>query len=160
MIKEELYNKTVDILVNAYFNDTLAHGNCFACAVGNIVAGNMGKKFEFHAGGFYLIRRCDQRLVWEGFKPNDAKRTITAYCGILFNKCPTHVEDQLKSTGYSYKELSQIELAFEEADWKESDDQRMFDGLMNVVNCLDIIHQNTNIEATTATKKRFEKALV
>lgn len=42
MKRPELYQKTVDILVKAYFDDTLQHGNCYACAVGNIIAGNCG----------------------------------------------------------------------------------------------------------------------
>jgi hypothetical protein len=42
MIKEPLYHKTIGILVDAYFDDTLQHGNCSACAVGNLVAAAKG----------------------------------------------------------------------------------------------------------------------
>jgi len=35
-MKTANFNDTVDILVKAYLNDTLEHGVCSACAVGNI----------------------------------------------------------------------------------------------------------------------------
>jgi len=44
-MKAASFENTVDILVKAYINDTLEHNNCYACAVGNIVAHNMGERF-------------------------------------------------------------------------------------------------------------------
>ena len=38
------FSNSVDILVKAYFNDTLRHGNCLACAVGNLMQAS-GVKF-------------------------------------------------------------------------------------------------------------------
>ena len=31
------FENSVSVLVRAYMNDTLIHGNCFACAVGNLI---------------------------------------------------------------------------------------------------------------------------
>lgn len=36
MNREELYHKTVNVLLDAYNDGELEHGNCSACAVGNI----------------------------------------------------------------------------------------------------------------------------
>lgn len=37
MYKQEQFEKSVNILVNAYHNEVLVHANCAACAVGNLI---------------------------------------------------------------------------------------------------------------------------
>lgn len=38
------FNHSVNVLVKAYLNNTLAHSTCYACAVGNLVADGIGTK--------------------------------------------------------------------------------------------------------------------
>jgi hypothetical protein len=40
------FNHTVNVLVKAYLNDTLRHNNCYACAVGNMIASANGFKYS------------------------------------------------------------------------------------------------------------------
>ncbi len=58
MKNKSLYDKTVSILVDAYMNDTLQHGNCFACAVGNIVAANCDVKTFTFSWSKHRRRSC------------------------------------------------------------------------------------------------------
>lgn len=136
MINPELYQRTVDILVKAYFEDTLAHGSCTACAVGNIVNYGKSKKTWRWSEVFFT-----------GFMEQ--------------NVCSSNYKGQAKieidSTGYKWKQLAKIEYAFETAPKGNSDDEWMFNGLMAVIDVLDEIHQNTDKEVTEVSKKKFEK---
>ncbi len=52
-----------------------------------------------------------------------------------------------------------IEHAFEYAPKGNSEDDYMFNGLMAVVDALDIIHENTDINITKEIKQKFVKQL-
>lgn len=145
MLKPELYEKTVNILVDAYFNDTLQHSNCYACAVGNIVAGSNNIIF----GG-----TCMHGIKW--FGSDNILDTPTFYLGTGY-KVPEKVVSLVTNTGYSIPELAKIEVAFEMANQGNTPDDRMFNGLMAVIEVLDQIHQNTDTQLTTATKQKFIK---
>lgn len=174
----ELYNKTVDILVQAYFNDTLFHGSCAACAVGNIVAHNMGfdiiKKEATHTidtfcwvkdgqehpypglgqcetGEYNLINGWGAVIGTNGFPKNMRKPKLGRMVG--------KAKEQILSTGYSVLELAKIEFAFETATMGKSDDEWMFNGLMAVIEVLDEIHQNENKEVTNISKQKFTKQI-
>jgi hypothetical protein len=43
-ITRPTFEQTVDVLVKAYLNDTLVHGNCCACVVGNLCAHAIGTR--------------------------------------------------------------------------------------------------------------------
>lgn len=161
MINETLYNKTVNILVDAYFNDTLEHGNQCGCAVGNMVAANMGivikKEVPSEEDGYegiisYWFDKYSQwkDASWYAF----IKRDREDYS--CFEYDHSLAKKQIRSTGYSYYELAKIEKAFESAIGKSIEDRR-FNGLMAVVEILDEIHENKNPEVSTASKKRFER---
>ncbi len=160
MKNETLYNKTVDILVQAYLNDTLIHGNCFACAVGNMVASNMGFQFVVDNS----TNHNPHRLGWgEGYfySSNNIKPTWFDMCGPyggLEYESPKALE-QIKSTGYSFEELIRIERAFEVSDRGNSKDEYMFNGLMAVIEVLDQIHENTDTVITETTKRKFNKVV-
>lgn len=166
MQREQLYHKTVDILVQAYFNDTLQHGNCFACAVGNIVAANCGIKFQLMAREnkrFYDM--IVKPLTWEGYGI-DIKKTIT-YFAHDNGEYPQELSYQIIKSGYSFKELNQIEQAFESAvslsyepKFGQTDDEAMFNGLMNVIDALDEIHENKDEATTQSSKKKFTKETI
>ncbi len=160
MIKPELYNKTVNILVDAYFNDTLEHGNCYACAVGNIIAANCS----------ILLSKADiphehRKIHWLGYAPysdwnRKYKRGISdTAVSILDGKDfvgNDEILSQIKSTGYSYSELTDIEFAFESCSWVGD---KMFNGLMAVIDVLDQIHENNDTDLTTETKLKFKKQI-
>lgn len=143
MLRPELYQKTVDILVQAYFNDTLRHGSCSACAVGNIIAANNNIETEIDAGGLY----------WEN--------SNNWYCELILGyyeySVSQKVVNQIKNTGYSIPEIISIEDAFEAAEYYDDTD-RMFNGLMNVIEVLDQIHENKDAEVTKVSKAKFVKA--
>lgn len=153
MKNSELYNRTVNILVDAYFNDTLEHGNPCACAVGNIIAANMGKKINVVNPNFA------SKLGWDG------EQIDAAYWYSCINDAehllgPKTVAE-INSSGYSVDEIIRIENAFESARFfgRRQDDEIMFQGLTNVIEVLDQIHENTDEALTSDTKKRFDKSL-
>jgi hypothetical protein len=134
MKRTDLYNKTVNILVEAYFNDTLKHGNPCACAVGNLIAANKGIKiFENFMG----------ELEWFGVSPD-----------WWFHKNRIQAE----STGYLHAEVLLIEKTFESAPMGQTEDEWMFNGLMAVIEVLDEIHENKDTEVTQKSKALFSKA--
>lgn len=104
MNRKELYYKTVDILLDAYNNEELFHGNCDACAVGNIVKANGGfgqkpacSKYSSNWG----IVFCTSMAPWvqkQIFNPEN-------YGG--------EAKQELDQTGYHIEELAKIEYAFE-----------------------------------------------
>ena len=158
MKNSELYQKTVDILVQAYFNDTLVHQSCSACAVGNIVAANKGKTPSEYS----------KEVMKRGNFQNGAVKTWTAVFATSEGKQKIHqrylkfdfIKKEIASTGYTWKELARIEFAFESASKGLSEDEHIFNGLMAVIDVLDKIHENADQEGSTATKERFKKVCV
>jgi len=150
MKNKQLYDKTVGILVDAYFNDTLKHNYCTACAAGNIVAANMG--FAFTGLAWRSENKTYEMPYW-----NHVFLTST----FRQRRCPKwyvgEAKLQIDSTGYTWQELAKIEYAFETAQKGNSDDEWMFNGLMSVIDVLDIIHENTDTHVTTLYKSKFNK---
>jgi hypothetical protein len=150
MKNKELYDKTIDILVQAYFNDTLQHCDCQCCAVGNLVAANKGIRL-FKARGFINSSAgYDENTLWfKGLKG----------CGVIREERITpDVRAQIECTGYTPQQIADIEFAFEKNLHLENDPDG-FKGLMAVIDCLDKIHENIDGEATCQTKQRFQKQL-
>lgn len=136
MKNEKLFNETIDKLVKAYFDGTLEHGNCRACAAGNICGDSLWAFWFFTTIAFgredeYLREGRGYRQIKQG----------------EFN------QPFPKKYPYSLQELMDIEWAFEtapkEGDWE-------FNGLMAVVDVLEKIHE-CDTETTKATKQRFHK---
>lgn len=156
MINETLYNRTVSILVDAYFKDKLRHGDCCACAVGNLIAANMN----------YSITPIvdDEKERWL-----DENKNRMPYPGehgwgnVILNRQPIRndlVKRQLHATEYSILQLILIEDAFEFRYIEYKDipkGDHMFNGLMAVIDVLDEIHENNNTELTATTKLKFQK---
>lgn len=149
MNRPELYHKTVDILVQAYFNDTLQHGNCAACAVGNIVAANMGYSFIEKYGG----------LNWkEADAFNQLQRSLNWYDPVIRRIVPNERQlAEIGSTGYRSVDLMWIESSFENCKCGNSQDEKMFNGLCAVIDTLDEIHENTSTEISQTAKSKFQK---
>lgn len=149
MKNEALYHKTVDILVQAYFNDTLERGNCAACAVGNIVAARMGYSFTEKHGG----------LNWKEVDAYDSyQNALNWYLPIISKEAPNkRQKEEIESTGYSFDNLIEIEAAFESSKFGNDGDERMFNGLMAVIDCLDEIHEVNSPEVSKTSKLKFQK---
>lgn len=149
MIKPELYKRTVDILVDAYFKDTLEHGTCAACAVGNIIAANLGIPILKNEKGW---------LAWNGEDDNPIWFQACMIGHARPEKNIGEVKKLIDASGYSLDDVAKIERAFEDAHYNGNDDAYMFGGLMAVIEVLDQIHQNTDTELTKSTKQKFVKA--
>jgi hypothetical protein len=136
MKNPELFNKTIGILVKAYQNDTLKHGDCCGCAFGNMVVANMG---------YSLSGRDGQE--WYNCTGTPGQVDIQYYKGLA--------KQEIESTGYTPFEMVLIENAFESFDALE--DRDGFKGLMSVCDALMQIHEAT-AEETESAKLQFVKA--
>lgn len=150
MKNSELYHKTVNVLVDAYFNDTLEHNNCYACAVGNIVAASCDVGFRLSTLG---------SKIWDDYFPKWDDVFMTAYGEqqIFLHRYYGEARRQIDSTGYKLGDLSKIEFAFETADRGKSAEDYMFNGLMSVIEALDEIHENNDTKVTETSKSKFQK---
>lgn len=149
MNRPELYNKTVDILVQAYMNDTLQHGNCHACAVGNLVAANCG----YNMGQLGLWYRNGLLVVssWPNVHCVNEDGQYLNFCNYT-----GEAKEQIDATGYSPIETAGIELAFESTrENGNTDDERMFNSLLAVIDYLDKIHENEDATITNQSKQKF-----
>lgn len=125
----ERFRKAYDSLVRAYFEGTLAKGTCVACAVGNIIADATGGTIIMQdANDPYCTTKND---FWNVLFASENGRQFTHdvedgkithnYTNINVLIPGISVENITKSqkrlfelTGYSAKEMAQIEWAFEE----------------------------------------------
>ena len=143
MKNEPLFNRTISILVNAYLNETLIHGECQACAVGNIIANNMGYVPDMFGCGTQWIDKKTKKIIIPQWS------YIFAY-GILLTKNPElHLKSmhEIKMSGYSLDELMLIEKSFEDAP---KPDKSGYLGLMSVCDALMEIHEANEIEINEA----------
>lgn len=153
MNRQDLYRKTVDILYQAYFKNTLQHENCAACAVGNIIAANSGKNYKmaitnlYWEGGDYLWNRL--------FNTTFGIQNVNTMW--LFHP---ETMAQINSTGYPWQELAKIEYAFETADKGQSAEDYMFNGLVAVLKVLQELHEveDDAVEITRFAEHRNTRA--
>lgn len=160
MIREQLYHKTVKILYDAYMNDTLEHGNCCACAVGNLVY-TACEYDKLQSPGFGYKR------VWGDipYPSHDGWATVflteanvnSPYQKINPENYDGLAKEQIDSTGYTWQELAKIEYAFETADKGNNDEDYMFNGLVAVLEVLKEIHQVTDEDLLTTNTNRFRE---
>lgn len=134
-MKTATFENSVDVLVKAYFNDTLQHGNCSACAVGNLISDAMQIPMTQDANG--LLRWVDVKWSW-----------------FTSSRSPLAIR-QRAAIGYSDEEVRRIENAFEFAKGNSSD-QYMFNGLLAVVEVLADIH-GIDLSAKQNAVLRFEE---
>lgn len=169
------FEKTVDILVKAYLNGTLLHGNCYACAVGNIIAASTGRqyrKIKSKKDWETLAYNGEPSLYEVGKSCKELELWPSVFSCISSDKINYHhitdkLQNEFNSTGYTVEELFQIETAFEKAEnrgyisWDQdtpyNNDQWMFNGLMAVVDVLAEIH-NIDLKQKDEAKALFVKA--
>lgn len=154
MKNENLFKKSVQILSEAYFNDTLRHGNCYACAVGNLIAANTGKVYKEYPKDRYETISSPPTFRWDGTV--SWQIVSYSYIGQSDRERREFGLAEIASTGYTVNEFMQIEKAFEGANRGKSDDDWMYNGLMAVVDVLQVIHECSKEEAVVA-KERFNK---
>jgi len=149
------FENSINVLVKAYLNDTLVQGNCYACAVGNLVKEAMGYSYV------PCIDFPDRKIA---LKENEGR-----YCSIdvvgegwyaaLYNQSSFKFQTESKAIGYNAKEIRKIEYAFELRgdDYDEKNtDESIFRGLMAVVDVLAEIH-GIDLTIREETKKMFIK---
>lgn len=151
MKNEALYHKTVDILYQAYFNDKLMHGNCYACAVGNICGGNHQWRYLFFThvlGNENVINNAGRSLCMSPDVICIAETRKAAF-------------DLIASTGYTPNELAEVEYAFESSDKGNSNEDWMFNGLVAVLEVLKQIHEvQDDRQVQTKFKQHYQRRRV
>lgn len=136
MNRPELFNKTISILVKAYFGGTLEAGDCGRCAVGNLVSAQTG---EVAPHNWF-------RHIGRGAGPDGEDRRELAG------------SKQLDAIGYTITQVIKIEGAFESGHVLDHGErgsaEAQFGGLMAVVDVLQHIHGCDQAE-TEAARELF-----
>jgi hypothetical protein len=162
MTDREKFFDTVGILVEAYLNDTLVHGDPCGCGGGNIIANKIGAKI-------IITDRERPTATWVNCSPNvnadgfDWLQRVKAGAVPFGN--PILGEEHIKLTGYSVEQFCEIESAFESVvrvtngkavtvDFRLDPDG--FKGLMKVCDVLAEIH-NIDLEVRESAKLLFVK---
>lgn len=166
---KKVYDNAVNVLLDAYNNGTLEHGNCWACAVGNLVASASG--YTFKAG--------DCGLVWkEGYGPDWSRSGMGMGFGLsliesLKLKNTGETKRQIDSTGMSLEEIIIIEHAFEDSlkrtekgywyylDFPDNQKQGQYIGLCAVIDVMkdmveDEVPHVDNLERLEVIYEQFE----
>ena len=137
------FDKAIKGLVKGYMNDTLVTEICTACAVGNIIA----------ECNNYIVDK-ENIISWltkEGQNkyPKWGAVFVTGYDqSIDENNYKREAKRQIDSTGYTWKELAQVEFTFERTQGD------MFTKLMAVVEVLCNI-EGFNDKVVKETKELF-----
>ncbi len=142
MKNPELYEKTVNLLLDSYTAGKLFHGRCDACALGNIL--NTGDwAFDFCTFPDTL------GLSQKSFKRDEED---TLYFNRLY-----------KGSGYSREELMKIEYAFESSIAKDyhlyrevKTKEGQYLGLCAVLDVLKEIHE-TETQESEVSKDKLKK---
>src|ERR1700712_1413592 len=133
MLREALYNRTVSILKDGYFDDTLEHGSPCGCAIGNLIAANTGLKLIKSDGWEKVI--CEKRVQIKCTHENNDNPVINEFSKnslwFYFRKdkwlksakaIQVIIDKQVIATGYTWEELMRIEKAFENVPlWEDND---------------------------------------
>lgn len=109
---KETYLRSIDVLLDAYNQGTLFHGNCNHCAVGNLLdcdlwsvkfmTNDIGIQTEGHiTSSWDVLMREMLPSDYEGLTSKQKK---------FINK---HVKSLFEERGFTEKELRKIEFAFE-----------------------------------------------
>jgi len=149
MNRPEIYKKSIDILVKAFFKGELRHMSCQACAVGNLVRGNMPS----------LSKAV---LFWSEVHCYDPDRGVSRLNPVQINQHYRRGLEEIAATGYTPEETSRIEYAFEKVTIDVLDlDINTLDfqlaGLLSVVDMLQEIHEVRDEEQHQKDRKQFLK---
>ena len=151
---KEIYDKSVDVLLDAYNENKLFHVFCSACAVGNLVA----------AANNYIPAQSDEFSC--GTRPHWADVFSTGgTLGQLFRpeQYKGIAKKQIDSTGISLNELMEIEESFESCDYDTNNEKRgQYQGLVAVLNVMkDMVEEEVpHIENIERLESIHEKLTV
>lgn len=145
------FKHSVGVLVLAYLNDTLSHGQCDRCAVGNLLGGHKEWALVFctqsHGNDRQQVIALGEREYVDRMSMKPAQVTWFTMdeekLGMLNAK--SFGLSLIRNSGYTVLELARVEAAFEATNlcpyslvWRK--DENMFNGLMAVVDVLADIH--------------------
>ncbi len=161
MNRKESYEKSVNILLDAYNNDTLKHNDCTACAVGNLIKGS-GYKFKGKKIPLIVAITRDPKLprLLDLYNENDTQWLRLIGRDVRDEKYPICdikedvAKEQLSHLEYTLEEVSRIEHAFESTNgyYDVPEKERQFLGLTAVLKVLEKIHNTEQPES----QKRLE----
>lgn len=144
MNRPELFEKSVNTLLDAYNNRILEHGRCYACAVGNLcseAAQNLNVSNTIWNNVFMTGSNAHKQIFYIKEKLEDERQIEYEKALKLISK-----------TGYTVEELAAIEYAFESsiADDYERYTTRdkvkgQYIGLCAVLEVLKEIHEKEEI---------------
>ena len=130
---KEIYQKSVDILLDSYNAGTLFHSNCSACAVGNLIAAN---------NNIELVKsisrsRQTQTARWSQGKPIWQLVFFTSIEGqdVCMDYYKGGAKTEIDSTGIPLTELMAIEKAFESVSGEEENNGQ-YKGLCAVLDVM------------------------
>lgn len=108
------FNKAYNALVKAYFEGSLAKGDCAACAVGNIVGDSLNAKIAINMEWGCAGSTIDNRFWNKIFFTDIVSRKQWISNSKNQKKDGVEITNTLFDlTGYTWKELAKIEHAFE-----------------------------------------------
>ncbi|HYG66281.1 MAG TPA: hypothetical protein VD838_01430 [Anaeromyxobacteraceae bacterium] len=155
MNRPDLFNSSVDVLVRAFFDGTLAKGHCGACAVGNLTAAAHGTR----PYAIDLPLGSAVHFAWAG-----SGLDVHSWYTALGDFRDGETDNAPTATGYSLSEVDRIERAFEDNTAIAHTEYRVrsqgdliadqFAGLMAVVDVLQQIHGADDV-AAEAARGRF-----
>jgi len=155
MKNQQLFDKSVSILVNSYHKGTLQHGNACGCGIGNLIAGNLQIPI-IENSRFNIWRNDSRKYIWASGEP---EWIYVHVIGIM--KTPSEENGyqrgliQIAATGYTPEESCSLEFAFERGCRGRADIDG-FNGLMAMVDRLTQIHDGGNRD-THEAKNRFNE---
>ncbi len=161
----ERFNRAINALVTAFFNETLAKGTCAACAVGNIVAHAYGQKIND-------INKatvdCDgiSNQAWKRLFMTNSSNKQSLYPFGTDDKFIEEALSLISKTDYNMFELAKVEYAFEintnmwfntyKCYTKEQIMEDQYKGLMAVV---DVLCELDGIEEPNIYKELFNYSI-
>jgi len=141
MNRKDIFDRSIAVLVKAYQDNTLQAVNCYACAVGNLVAAQAGVKYIQHPDVEDEYFKWDTKIEPDWFDAMCATRDGGDW---LDKEQFTRGCVQIATTGYTMKEVILIEDAFENtysSYSKHDGHDPMFEAMMGVYKVLCEIHE-------------------
>lgn len=114
MKNEQLYNETVDIILDAYNNGQLKYLDACGCFIGNIVAARMNYSGKYAAAWLICASPISLRRLPHSGIFMESKMSVDEFRQLGFK--------QIESTGYTAEEVDRMEGAFEAAKHVKRDE--------------------------------------
>lgn len=146
MNNEKLYQETVDIILDAYNNKQLVHGDQCGCFIGNIVK----KRYDVKP---YKGNSIEHAWSPDWFEVLYIKKNGNKHFDKHLDEHLSEKEGlkQIKATGYSIDEIIQLEWAFEKEESEEekldNGDISQYQGMKAALKKLAEIHDRDAIES-------------